>query len=139
MGKLAEIKTKATDHNVLDFIATLSSETKRNDAIKLLQLMEKVTQNNAVLWGSGIIGFGDIIVKSPNTQREVKWFKMGFAPRKANISLYLSQDNSKYSKYIEKLGKCKLGMGCVYINKLSDIRIDVLENLLVHIVASMKT
>jgi hypothetical protein len=77
-----------------------------------------------------MIGFGDVRYKSPRTGREVDWFKMGFSPRKANLSLHLVIDMKKYADELKKLGKHKTGVGCLYINKLSDVDSKVLEKMI---------
>ncbi|MBN8585105.1 MAG: DUF1801 domain-containing protein [Ignavibacteria bacterium] len=130
MGKLAEIKTKQTELSVEDFINSLKSEEQRKDSLVLLKLMKKATKEKPKIWGRSMIGFGKKIYKSPATGREVEWFKMGFSPRKANLSLHLIIDMKKYSGELKKLGKHKTGAGCLYINKLADIDIKVLEKLI---------
>jgi hypothetical protein len=80
--------------------------------------------------GSSLIGFGKVIVKSPSTGREVEWFRLGFAPRKANLSLYLSISIQKFSADLKKLGKHKTGAGCLYITRLSDVDMTVLEGMI---------
>ena len=82
------------------------------------------------MWGSSILGFGNKIYKSPATDREVEWFKIGFSPRKANLTLYLVMDIKKYEIELKKLGKHKTGVGCLYINKLEDVDLKVLEKLI---------
>ena len=77
-----------------------------------------------------MIGFGDVRYKSPNTGREVDWFKIGFAPRKANLSLHLGLDVKKHAEGLNKLGKYKTGVGCLYINKLDDVDVKVLEKII---------
>ena len=77
-----------------------------------------------------MIGFGNKRYKSPATGREVDWFKIGFAPRKANLSLHLVLDMQQYADELKKLGKHKTGSGCLYINKLSDVDMKVLEKLI---------
>ena len=89
-------------------------------------MMEKAMKEKPKMWGSSMIGFGDVRYKSPTTGREVDWFKIGFSPRKANISLHLI-DLKQYADALNKLGKHKTGVGCVYINKLEDVDIKVLE------------
>ena len=84
MGKLAEIKTKPTSSSVEDFIDSVADEQKRKDSNAILKLMEKAMKVKPKMWGSSMIGFGDVRYKSPATGREVDWFKMGFSPRKAN-------------------------------------------------------
>jgi hypothetical protein len=130
MGKLAEIKTKETDANVKDFINSINDEVKRNDSFTIIKLMQKATKAKPKMWGSSIIGFGNKIYKSPATDREVEWFKLGFSPRKANLTLYLVAGIKTYANELKKLGKHKTGGGCLYINKLDDVDIKVLEKLI---------
>jgi hypothetical protein len=130
MSKLVEIKTKATSSSVSDFIAHIADEQKQKDSIAILEMMEKATKEKPKMWGTSMIGFGQKRYKSPATGREVDWFKIGFAPRKANISLHLTLDIQKHTEELKKLGKHKTGVGCLYINKLQDVDITVLENLL---------
>lgn len=130
MGKPAEIKTKPTSSSVEDFINNIQDEQKRKDSFAILAMMEKASKEKPKLWGASLIGFGDVRVKSPTSGREVDWFRIGFAPRKANFSLYLTGSIKNYAEYLEKLGKHKTGMGCLYINKLSDIDIKVLSELI---------
>jgi hypothetical protein len=129
-GKLAEIKTKPTAASVEDFINNVDNEQKRKDSFVLLEMMKKATGEEPVLWGSSIIGFGNKRYKSPATGREVDWLRMGFAPRKANLSLYISGGIKEHAVALEKLGKHKTGVGCLYINKLEDIDIEVLEGMI---------
>jgi len=129
MGKLAEIKTKATSSSVASFIDSIPDEQKRKDSLVILKLMEKATKEKPKMWGSSMIGFGDKRYKSPATGREVDWFKMGFSPRKANLSLHLI-DIQRHADALNKLGKHKTGAGCLYINKLEDVDIKVLEKMI---------
>lgn len=128
--KVAEIKTKATAASVDDFINSIADETKRNDSFAILKMMKKATGDEPKMWGSAIIGFGDLRYKSPNTGREVDWFKVGFSPRKANLSLYLTINIKEQLPTPEKLGKHKTGVGCLYINKLADVDTKVLQELI---------
>jgi hypothetical protein len=130
MGKLAEIKTKATSSSVESFINTIADEQKRKDSQVILKMMEKATKLKPQMWGSSMIGFGNVRYKSPATGREVDWFHIGFAPRKANISLHLTMDINKHADALEKLGRHKTGVGCLYINKLADVDVKVLEKLI---------
>jgi hypothetical protein len=127
---MAEIKTKATTASVTDYINTITPDGKRNDSLAIIQMMQKATGKEAKMWGASMIGFGEIRIKSPNTGREVDWFEIGFAPRKANISLYLCGNIARHADALKKLGKHKTGKGCLYINQLSDINISVLENMI---------
>src|SRR6188768_2970354 len=117
-SKLAVIKTKPTTASVEDFINKVDGEQKRKDSYALLEMMKKATGEEPVLWSNSIIGFGNKRYKSPTSGREVDWLVIGFAPRKANISLYISVGIQEHAAALEKLGKHKTGVGCLYINKL---------------------
>jgi len=129
-SKLAEIKTKPTSASVEDFINAITDEQKRKDSFMLLEMMKKATGEEPVLWSNSIIGFGNKRYKSPATGREVDWLRIGFSPRKANLSLYISVGIKEHAAALKKLGKHKTGVGCLYINKLEDIDIEVLKGML---------
>lgn len=130
MGKIAEIKTKPTAQNVADYINSIADEQKRKDSQAIIAMMEKATKEKPQMWGSAMIGFGKVRYKSPATGREVDWFKMGFAPRKANLSLHLL-NLQPLADLLPQLGKYKTGAGCLYINKLEDVDINILEKIIV--------
>lgn len=134
-SKLAVIKTKPTDESVVDFINKIDQEQKRKDSLVLLEMMKKASGEEPILWSNSIIGFGIKRYKSPATGREVDWLKVGFAPRKANLSVYLSVSLKQHADTLLKLGKHKAGVGCLYINKLDDIDLKVLKGM---ITASLK-
>ncbi|MBL7711743.1 MAG: DUF1801 domain-containing protein [Chitinophagaceae bacterium] len=129
-SKLAEIKTKPTTASVEDLINSIDGEQKRIDSFALLNMMKAATGEEPVLWGSAIIGFGHKRYKSERSGREVDWFRIGFAPRKANISLYLTVTMGEHAAALEHLGKHKTGGGCIYINKLSDVNLQVLQDMI---------
>lgn len=130
MAKVAQIKTKPTEVRVEDFINALPDEQKRQDSFVLLELMQKVSGEAPKMWGASMIGFGDKRYKSPATGREVDWFKIGFAPRKSNLTLYLITSLKEQADALKKLGKHKVGGGCLYINKLADVDLKVLATLI---------
>lgn len=130
MGKLAVIKTKETDSSVEDFLNAVTDEEKRKDSFTVLKLMQKATGEKPRMWGSAMIGFGNKRYRSPATGREVDWFRIGFSPRKANLSLHLILDMQKHAAKLKKLGRHKTGVGCLYITRLDDIDIKVLEELI---------
>lgn len=129
MGKLAVIKTKENEASVEDFINAVDSEAKRKDSFAILKLMQKASKEKPKMWGASIIGFGNLVYKSPATGREVEWFKIGFSPRKANLTLYF-MGFAKHEASLKKLGKYKTGGGCLYINKLEDIDMKVLDAMI---------
>jgi hypothetical protein len=135
MGKLAEIKTKPTSSSVDSFIGGITDEQKRKDSYIIIGMMEKAIGEKPQMWGSSLIGFGSKRYKSPATGREVDWFKIGFSPRKANFSLHLVIDLQRRADLLTKLGKHKTGVGCLYINKLADVDLKILEKM---ILASVK-
>jgi hypothetical protein len=129
-SKLVEIKTKPTAASVEGFINKIEDEQKRKDCFVLIEMMKKATGEDPVLWSSSIIGFGNRRYKSPNTGREVDWLLIGFAPRKANLSLYISVGLKEHADALKKLGKHKTGVGCLYINKLEDVDLKVLKGMI---------
>ena len=129
-SKLVEIKTKPTSESVVEFINKVPDEQKRKDSFVLLEMMKEATGEEPVLWSSSVIGFGNKRFKSPATGREVDWLVIGFSPRKANLSLYLELNFNKQEAALEKLGKHKTGVGCLYINKLQEIDLEVLKGMI---------
>ena len=128
-GKLAVIKTKPTAASVEDFINNVKDEQKRKDSFVLLEMMKKATSEEPILWSNSIIGFGNKRYKSPTSGREVDWFLIGFSPRKANLTMYLI-NIKEHTEALKKLGKHNTGGGCLYINKLEDIQMNVLKGMI---------
>ncbi|MCW3122955.1 MAG: hypothetical protein JWQ38_2447 [Flavipsychrobacter sp.] len=130
MAKLAKVKTTENESSVADFINGVADEQKRKDSAVLIKMMEKATKEKPKMWGSSLIGFGNMVYKSPSG-REVEWFKVGFSPRKANLSLYVMGIDAGFrDEALKKLGKHKTDGGCVYINKLEDVDMKVLEEII---------
>jgi hypothetical protein len=116
---------------VEDFINSVEDEQKRKDSFVLLEMMKKASGEDPVLWSSSVIGFGNKRYKSLGTGREVDWLLIGFSPRKANLSLYLSNNIEENAEALKRLGKHKTGVGCLYINKLEEIDLKVLEEIII--------
>lgn len=129
-SKLADNKTKPTTASVEDFLNSITPEQKRADSFVLLEMMKTASKEEPVLWSNSFIGFGIKRHKSTATDRESDWFRIGFAPRKANLSLYFGTYADQHAAALEKLGKHKAAMGCVYINKLADIDLKVLKGMI---------
>ena len=129
MGKLVQIKTKETEASAEDFIKKIPDEQKRKDCMAIVNMMEKATKSPPKLWGSSIIGFGNLRYKSPRTGREVDWFTIGFSPRKANITIYL-MNTAAHAAALKKLGKHKTSGGCLYINKMEDVDTKILQEVI---------
>jgi hypothetical protein len=128
---MAEIKTKQTDANVHDFIRTFAdTEQKQKDSFELLELMKDFTGYEPKMWGPSIIGFGSYHYKSDRSRQEGDWPLVGFSPRKAAISLYVYSGCAGQDELLKDLGKFKMGKGCIYIKKLSDINPESLKRIM---------
>lgn len=128
---MAELKTKQTNADVNDFInAFADNEQKRKDSFELVKLMQEFTGCEPKMWGPSIIGFGSYHYKSDRSRQEGDWPLVGFSPRKAAISLYVYSGAAGQEDLLSGLGKFKMGKGCIYVKKLSDINQDVLKKLM---------
>lgn len=128
---MAEIKTKQTTADVEDFINTFAAtEQKQKDGFELLHLMKDFTGFDPKMWGATMIGFGQYHYKSEKSSQEGDWPLVGFSPRKAAISLYVYSGGPEQEALLQKLGKFKMGKGCIYVNKLTDINLDILKELM---------
>lgn len=122
------IKTHGTDDSVDAFIAAITDQARREDCQALLEIMKRVTGEEPRVWSSGVVGFGTFHYKSSSGQ-EGDWFPVGFASRKAAITIYLGVSLDVVSDALARLGKHTTGKGCVYIKRLSDIDSAVLEEI----------
>jgi hypothetical protein len=125
---MAELKTKKTELSVEAFLKQIPDQQKQKDAFSILQLMEDATNEKGKMWGSSIIGFGDRHLKY-ESGRELDWFIIGFSPRKQNFALYISGTVVNQQSLLDKLGKYKTGKGCLYINKLAEVNLEVLREI----------
>jgi hypothetical protein len=134
---MSKPKTKQNDKDVTAFLNDIEHDRKRKEAFQLLDIFKEVTGEPPKMWGSSIIGFGKYryVYKSG---REGDWMLTGFSPRKAKHSLYIMSGFSKFDELMEKLGKHKTGKSCLYVNKLEDIDIEVLKELIDSSVMHMK-
>ena len=122
-------KTQKTSENVEWFLSSISEEQKRLDCLKLLDIMQDLTQAPPAMWGTSIVGFGEYHYRY-KTGREGDWFLTGFAPRKQALTLYLMCDLSHDGLNFDGLGKYKKSKGCLYIKRLSDIDLAVLKRII---------
>ena len=131
---MAEIKTKPTEASVESFVAAIENPTRREDAGTVLAMMERVTGHRPQMWGPSIIGFGRYRYKY-DSGHEGTMCRLGFSPRKGQLVLYgLSgdaEDDGGEADLLARLGKHKTGKSCLYIAKLVDVDMDVLEALTV--------
>ncbi len=134
---MADLKTRKNRASVEKFLASVDNETRREDAFKVLELMEKITGEAPVMWGTAIVGFGSYHYKYASG-REGDWMMVGFSPRKQNLAIYIMPGFSAYDELMEKLGKHKTGKSCLYINKLDDVHLPTLRKLVRESFRAMK-
>ncbi|VEF46209.1 Domain of uncharacterised function (DU1801) [Bacillus freudenreichii] len=132
-----ELKTKQNDNSVIEFIEKVDSLKKREDAYQLLDIFTETTGYEAKMWGPSIIGFGSYHYKYASGH-EGEAPLVGFSPRKAKISLYLSACDPARVSLLNELGKHTTGKSCVYINKLADIDVSVLKDLIEHSIKHLR-
>ncbi len=135
---MTELKTTINDDSVTDFIDTVQDEVKKADSFMLLELFIEITGEKPKMWGSSIIGFGQYHYKSEKSKQEGDWPLTGFSPRKHNLTLYFMPGFDNYADLLASLGKHKTSVGCLYINKLADIDLNVLKKLIKKSYAEMQ-
>lgn len=126
---MAELKTKESKVTVAAFLKTLDDAAKQKEAQTLVKLIEKVTGEKATLWGTNIIGCGKVKLTYASG-RELDWFHLGLSPRKQHHVVYGIPNSANKETLLKKLGKYKTGKGCLYIKRLEDIDLKILEELL---------
>ncbi len=125
---MSENKTKPTDVKIADFIANIEHPTRRADAQTLDDMFRRLTGWQPRMWGPTIIGYGqyDYTYESGRTGSSLA---TGFSPRKANLVLYIMPGYADFGHILDRLGKHKLGRSCLYINKLADVDMDVVSEI----------
>ena len=126
---MAENKTKATAKSVPEFLEQIKDPKKRSDCVTIAAMMQRLSGSKPKIWGDSIVGFGDYHYKYASG-REGDWFLAGFSPRKQNLTIYIMGYLEFYTELLEDLGKFKHGKGCLYIKKLEDVDMKVLETLI---------
>jgi hypothetical protein len=126
---MAELKTKQTKASVQAFLRGIDDEEERRDSQTIARLMREATRSAPRMWGPGIIGFGNTTCRYPSG-REIDWFPVGFSPRKNALTLYLTGGLTSHAALLRKLGRHKIGKGCLYIKRLEDVDVAVLEKVI---------
>ncbi|OGO30209.1 MAG: hypothetical protein A2Z16_02970 [Chloroflexi bacterium RBG_16_54_18] len=126
---MAENKTRLTGLSVNAFIEGVPEEHKRRDSFTILELMKRITGKEPLMWGDSIIGFGSYHYKY-ESGREGDMPLAGFSPRKQNLTIYILSGFDNYDRLMGSLGKHKTGKICLYINRLSDVDLTVLEQII---------
>jgi len=127
---MSEVKTKPNSQDVNEFLSKVEPEEKRRDSFAIKELMERITGQKAVMWGSNIVGFGMYHYKSEKSSQEGDWPLIGFSPRKQSLTLYVLDSSKNSQELLKKLGKHKTSVVCLYIKKLSDVDQTVLARLI---------
>ena len=125
---MAELKTKPTGDDVEAFLATVPDQTRRADAHSVCDLLARATGEPAAMWGKAIVGFGHRRLRYDDG-REIDWTVIGFSPRKASTTIYLSGGMDSYDDLLSRVGKHTTGKGCLYIKRLAEIDVTVLEEI----------
>lgn len=125
---MAELKTIPTAENVSDFLQTLD-EAQRVDSQALIDIMQRITGDSPVMWGSSIIGFGTRHLKY-ESGRELDWMRIGFSPRKGKLAIYCPGLLEDFKEELDAIGKYQTGKGCLYIKQLADVNLERLEYFL---------
>jgi hypothetical protein len=126
---MAEIQTQQTAASVDVFLDGVAHPVRQADARLLVEMMGRVSGQPAVMWGPAIIGFG-VRTYPLAGGKTGRMLRIGFSPRKANLALYIKRDFDEARALISRMGKSEMSTGCAYINKLADIDLAVLEDLL---------
>ncbi len=134
---MSDVKTKVNDASVEGFLNTVEHPVKKTDSFTLLQLMTDITGVAPKMWGESIVGF-DTYHYVYASGREGDWPMVGFSPRKQNISLYIMPGFVNFGPLLEKLGKHKTSKACLYINKLADVDIEILKELIQQSITYMR-
>jgi hypothetical protein len=134
---MAENKTKETTASVDDYFAAIEDPARRSDCMTIDMLMTKISKRPPKMWGPGIVGYGSIHYKY-ESGREGDICMIGFSSRKSDISVYLSGQFPEKEQLLAKLGKHKMGKGCLSIRTLSDVDTKILEQLIACSLKSLK-
>ena len=135
---MAELKTKKTRASVTRFLKSVENEQRRDDALELLEIFRQVTKMPPRLWGDSIVGFGEYHYKSDRSAQEGDWPLTGFSPRKRSMTVYIMPGFSNYQDLLSRLGQHKTSVSCIYFNKLANIDVKVLKQIIRKSVADMK-
>lgn len=135
---MAELKTKANSGSVDAFLGRIEHQRKRSEAQQIVALMEEISGEKPTLWGDRMIGFGTYRYRQKSGQ-QAQWPLTAFAPSKARMTIYIIPGFSDYREQLARLGKHRTGKSCLYINKLADIDIEVLRDLIEASVQTMRT
>ena len=134
---MAEPQTKVNDADINEFLDSVENDKRRADTKIVVEIMERVTGHPATMWGTSIIGF-DTYTYKYESGKTGDWMITGVSPRKSSLSVYIMPGFESYGDLLGKLGKHKTGRSCLYINKLDDVDLGILEELIAKSVKDMR-
>ncbi len=126
---MSELKTKQNDASVETFLGSVQNDRRREDSFTVLELMRRITGDEPRMWGASIVGFGSYRYRYASG-RTGEWPRIGFSPRKQSLTVYVMPGFSSHEELLSRLGKHRTGKSCLYINKLADVDMGVLEDLI---------
>ena len=134
---MAEAKTKPGGGDVEGLLQAIADPARQADARRVCALMEEVSGRPPVIWGGSMVGFGSYSYTYASGHSG-EWFEVGFAPRKANLTLYLVDGFERREELLGRLGKHSTGKACLYVKSLGDVDTDVLRELVEASVAAVR-
>ncbi len=134
---MAEPKTRRTQASVAAFLERVADDARRQDCLTLVRIMKQAARAEPAMWGSSIVGFGSYRYTYASG-RAGDWPLIGFAPRKQDLTLYIMPGFDRYGALLGKLGRFKTGKSCLYIKRLADVNLTILEQLISASVKDMK-
>ena len=134
---MAENKTRMNDANVAAYLAGVEPARRAADGQELDRFFRQVTGFQPRMWGTSIVGYGSCHYRYASG-REGEWFLTGFSPRKGNLTLYIMDGFKTHGSLLKKLGKHKTGKSCLYVKRLADVDMDVLQTLITASVAQIR-
>lgn len=125
---MAELKTRPNDEDVEAFLASVEDEKRREDCRTVMEILARITDETPKMWGGSIIGFGSYDYRY-DSGRTGTWFRTGVSPRKQALTIYVMAGFDRYDEIMARLGKYRTGTSCLYVKRLEDVDLDVLEEL----------
>lgn len=135
---MSSIKTQVNDASVEDFLHSVTDKRRREDSLKILEVFKKATGLTPKMWGGSIVGYGQYHYKSERSAQEGDWPLTGFSPRKQALTIYIMPGFDEHAQLLEKIGKHTTSVSCLYVKKLADIDLEILEELIRKSVVQMK-
>ncbi|MEZ5185017.1 MAG: DUF1801 domain-containing protein [Candidatus Nanopelagicales bacterium] len=125
---MGQIKTRANDGDAVAFLSGIDNQRRREDGLRMLQMMSEITGEPPVMWGTSIVGFGE--QQYTNTTGTNSWFKTGFSPRKASLTVYIMEGFDRHRDQLDRLGPHTHSVSCLYIKDLRKVDEAVLREII---------